>query len=83
MKMAVYIMAVAQVLLLVLMFVGTSMSDPAGNAMASGFLGLGGILLIMFLLPAVFLARMGKALPLAVGMTVVPLILLVLVASSL
>ena len=83
MKMTIYVLAVAQVLLFLLMMLGTGMPDPAGNAMAGGILGLGGILLVMFLLPAVLLARAEKALPLAFGLTVIPLILLVMVAGSL
>ncbi len=83
MKMAIYGLVVAQVLVLLVVALGSGGSDPAGNAMASGFAALGGILLIMFLMPAVFLARAGKALPLALGLTILPLVLLALVTTGL
>lgn len=83
MKITVYILAVAQVLLLLILVLGSGGSDAAGDAMAGGFAALGGILLIMFLMPAVLLARAGKALPLALGLTLLPLILLFLVRDAL
>ena len=73
MRNVVFILAAAQVALLVLYAIGSSMSDPAGNAMSQAFITLGGIIMGILLVPALILAINRKALPLALTLAVVSL----------
>ena len=77
MKKPVYIIAGAQVALLILFLVGSNASDPAGNAMAQGFIGIAGVCMALFLIPAILLASSGKRPTLSLILAIIPGILLV------
>ncbi len=77
MKKPVYIIAAAQVALLILFLIGSNASDPAGNAMAQGFIGIAGFCMALFLIPAILLASSGKKPTLALILAIIPGILLV------
>ena len=78
MKKPVYIIAGAQVALLILFLIGSTASDPAGNAMAQGFIGIAGICMALFLVPAIILASTGKKPTLALILAIIPGILLII-----
>lgn len=76
MKLAIYILcAVEGLVFLAFAGLGTGQSDAAGNAMSAGFAAIGGMLLAMFLMPAALLARANRALPFALGLTCVPILI--------
>lgn len=77
MKKPVYIIAAAQLALLITFLIGSNASDPAGNAMAQGFIGIAGVCMALFLIPAILLASSGKRPTLSLVLAIIPGILLV------
>ena len=78
MRNAVFILAAAQLGLLVLFAVGSGASDAAGNAMSQAFLTLGGIVMGILLVPALILAINRKALGVALGLAALSLLFAVI-----
>ena len=77
MRIAVFIIAGVQFApFLLFAFTQTTGSDPAGNAMAQGFAMIIGMVMGVFLVPALILAVNRKALGIALGLSIVPLLLL-------
>lgn len=75
MRNAVFILAAAQVALLVLYAVGSGMSDAAGNAMSQAFITLGGIVMGILMVPALILAINRKALHVALTLAVISMVI--------
>lgn len=63
------------VLLAVVLLAIISESDPAGDAMAAGFGTLAGLVLAIFVLPALLAVRKNRYLRLALGLVLVPIVL--------
>lgn len=79
MRMTVYIIAAIEIAAFVLLaLTGTDGSDPAGNAMASGFVTIGGMAMVLFLIPALILATVGRALWIALLLVLTPPVLIAL-----
>lgn len=77
MKYAVFLLAGAQIAFLVIYAVSVvGSSDAMGNAIIEGFLTLAGIVMAIFLIPALILAINQKALKLAVFLSLVPIALI-------
>ena len=72
MRIAVFILAAAQVGLLIAFAIGSGASDAAGNAMSQAFLTLGGIIMGVFLVPALILAINNKAHGVALALAIIP-----------
>ena len=72
MRIAVFILAAAQVGLLIVFAIGSGASDAAGNAMSQAFLTLGGIIMGVFLVPALILAINNKAHGVALALAIIP-----------
>lgn len=76
MRLAVFILAGLQVALLIAFAAfGTGGSDAAGNAMSAGFVTLGGIVMAVFLVPALILAISGRAGRVALVLAILPLVI--------
>ena len=79
MRLAVLIIAGVQLAVLAYIgLTGTIGSDPAGNAMAHGFVTLAGIAMAVCLVPALILAISQRAQKLALLLSLLPLVVLVL-----
>ncbi len=78
MRNTVFILAAAQVALLVLYSVGSGMSDPAGNAMSQAFLTIAGIIMAILMIPALILAINRKALNVALSLAVLSMMIAVI-----
>ena len=83
MRAAVFLLAGLQLGLLILFAVSTGASDPAGTAMSQGFVTLGGIVMAVFLAPALILAINRKAPGLALFLAIIPLLLVILGLANL
>ncbi len=75
MRNTVFILAAIQVCIFVLFAVNTGGSDAAGNAKSQGFVTLGGIIMAVFLAPALILAITRKALGVALALAILPLLI--------
>ena len=71
----------ATICLVYLIAAFTISSDAAGEGMARGFALIGSIAVAIFIIPAVLLAWSNKALKLALGLSLTPIILLLLATS--
>jgi hypothetical protein len=84
MRLAVYALCALYALLFGLAWLNTAAHpiDPAGNAMAEGFLVIGMTVTLLFALPALGLALLGvgRALRVALVLALVPPVLLLLLA---
>ena len=78
MRQAVFALAALQILVLIgFAAMGTGGSDPAGNAMSTGYVTLAGIVMAILLAPALILAINRKAENIALGLAVLSLTLIV------
>jgi hypothetical protein len=66
------------VLLAVVLLAIASESDPAGDAMAAGFGTLAALAIAIFVLPALLAVRKNRYLRLALGLVLVPVVLVLL-----
>lgn len=85
MRPAVILLAVMQLGFLVLMALDTMTStgmDAAGRGMAMGFITVYGMVLAVFLVPALILAIVGRGLRIALGLVLAPIVLAVLAVLS-
>ena len=79
MRMAVYVIAAIEIAVFVLLaLTGSGGSDPAGNAMSGGFVTIGGMAMALFLIPALILAMVGRALWIALLLLLTPPVLVAL-----
>ena len=72
MRNAVFALAAIQIGAFVLLMAGSGGSDAMGNAMSRAFVSIFGIVLAIFLIPALILAINRKALGVALALTVLP-----------
>jgi len=75
MRTAVFALAALQLVLFVaLAFTATGGSDPAGNAMSAGFLGIAGMFMAILMTPALILAFVNRGLVVALILSIVSLV---------
>ena len=75
MRTAVFALAALQMLMFItLSFTATGGSDPAGNAMSAGFLGIAGMFMAILLVPALILAFVNRGLTIALILAIVSLV---------
>ena len=82
MRNTVFVLAGIQVALLILFAIGSGASDAAGNAMSQAFITLAGIVMGILMVPALILAINRKALGVAVGLSVVSIVVVVFGLAS-
>ncbi len=83
MRLAVFTLAGLQgALLIAYAAFGTGGSDAAGNAMGAGFVTLGGIVMAVFLVPALILAISGRGGRVALFLAILPLVIVVVGLSQ-
>lgn len=78
MRNTVFVLAALQVALLILFAIGSGASDAAGSAMSQGFITLGGIIMAVFLVPALILAINRKAPGMSVTLALIPFVLILI-----
>jgi len=78
MRNTVFVLAALQVALLILFAIGSGGSDAAGNAISQGFITLGGIIMAVFLVPALILAINRKAPGASVTLALIPFVLILI-----